>query len=271
MISSAACSGGGSDAFPEGSLAVSASNDVAVGANRLLVGVSLPDGTRLGSPNDPVTFAISPRDDPTAVERFPAQFVWIVDDVVGIYRANVETDRPGVWSVVVESEDGAEIAPAAFQVKPDPATPALGTPAISIPTPTLDDLPLEELTTDPEPDPSFYGLSLDDALDSGRPTVVVFATPAFCKTASCGPMLDNSKAVAPRHPGVDFVHVEVYQGFGKPGFAPDAAHLAPAVRAWGLPSEPWVFVADAGGTIVAKFEGVLDPAELDEALSSLGA
>lgn len=260
---------GGSEAFPAGALAVNASSDIAVGSDRLLVGVSMPDATRLGSPEDMVTIDIAPLDDPADVRSFPGEFIWIVPDVVGLYRAHVETDRPGAWSITVLPEDGASITPTAFEVRSEPLTPAVGSAAIAVPTATLEDAPIEALTTDPEPDPAFYEVALDEALASGRPTVVVFATPAFCQTASCGPMLDNVKAIAGDHPDVNFVHVEVYQGFGEPGFAPDAAHLAPAVQAWGLPSEPWVFVVDGSGTITAKFEGVLDGAELDEALSEV--
>jgi hypothetical protein len=266
----AACSGGGpSEAFPEGAFAVNASSDVAVGVNRLLVGVSLPDGTRLGSPEDAVTFEISPLEDPGDVRSFPADFVWIVPDVVGIYRAEIEIERAGAWSVAVIPEDGASVTPSAFQVRAEPLTPAVGQAAIAVPTQTLADAEIDELTTDPDPDPRFYETSLDEALGSGRPTVVVFATPAFCQTAACGPMLESTKQVAPAYPDVGFVHVEVYTGFREEGFVPDAAHLAPAVQQWGLPSEPWVFVTDAAGTITAKFEGVLDPAELEEAIAEL--
>ena len=48
----------------------------------------------------------------------------------------------------------------------------------------------------------------------------------------------------------------------------DAEHLAPAVGPewYNLPSEPWVFVIDENGTVTGRFEGVMDPAELDAML-----
>lgn len=265
-----ACGGSDGEAVPnpDGPFAVRASSDVAVGSSRLLVGIAMADGTRLGSPDDPVSFRIAPLDDPEAVRTFPAAFVWIVEGVNGVYAATIETDRAGGWSVEVVPDDGTTVAPSAFEVFEEPLTPAVGTPGIRVASPTTADHAIEEITTDPEPDPRFYELSLDEALDSGRPTVVVFATPAFCQTAACGPMLEIVKEAADAHPGVDFVHVEVYEGFREPGFAPDASHLAPAVRAWGLPSEPWVFVTDASGVVTAKFEGVLSPGELAEALAA---
>ena len=57
----------------------------------------------------------------------------------------------------------------------------------------------------------------------------------------------------------------VYTDFQNPEFDPsNPAFLAPSVGPdwWDLPSEPWAFVIDPEGTIVARFEGTLDAAEL---------
>jgi hypothetical protein len=109
---------------------------------------------------------------------------------------------------------------------------------------------------------------LDELLDNGRPTVVLFATPAFCTSAACGPLLDQTKALASTHPDADFIHIEVYQGFNEPGFAPDGDHLVPAVVEFGLPSEPWIFVMDETGVVIARIEGVLAEGELDALLGA---
>ena len=130
------------------------------------------------------------------------------------------------------------------------------------PTPTLANASFADLTTDPDPDARFYELSLVEALGNGRSTVLVFATPAFCQTAACGPLLTNVKAVAPGYPDVNFIHAEVYTNLQDPDFEPDAEHLAESVVQWNLPSEPWGFVIDPDGVIAARFEGTLDPVEL---------
>ena len=98
--------------------------------------------------------------------------------------------------------------------------------------------------------------------------MVVFSTPAYCQTAACGPLLDEVKRLAPDHPDVDFIHVEVFTGLTDPDFAPDADHLAPAVGLdwFALPSEPWVFAMDAAGIVIGRFEGVMDPSELEAIL-----
>ena len=43
----------------------------------------------------------------------------------------------------------------------------------------------------------------------------------------------------------------------------------PAVAEWGLPTEPWVFVVAADGTLAAKFEGAVGADELREVLNAL--
>ncbi len=45
--------------------------------------------------------------------------------------------------------------------------------------------------------------------------------------------------------------------------------VADAVTAWNLPSEPWVFFVDRGGTIVERFEGIATLEELEGALGTL--
>lgn len=56
-----------------------------------------------------------------------------------------------------------------------------------------------------------------------------------------------------------------YTGLTEPGFIPDRAHLAPSILEWRLPTEPWVIVVDGAG-IVARFQGVVAPAEIEAIL-----
>ena len=52
-----------------------------------------------------------------------------------------------------------------------------------------------------------------DALAAKVPFVVTFATPAYCQSRTCGPVVDVVSAVRKREAGsnVRFIHVEVYQ------------------------------------------------------------
>jgi hypothetical protein len=105
---------------------------------------------------------------------------------------------------------------------------------------------------------------------------VVFATPAFCESRTCGPALDLVKQVAPAYAGrVTFIHVEPYRlelanGRIQPVLSA-TGHPQPirAVIQWGLPTEPYAFVVDAHGKVAAKFEGPAYPDELKSALDAV--
>jgi hypothetical protein len=199
----------------------------------------------------------------------------MVPGAVGLYRGLFDFEVDGLWEVTVIPESGAPLEPVPFSVVSDACraedaadqgysecAPRVGEQAPRIATPTIKEVSVDELTTDPQPDLRFYEQSLDKALANGRPTVIVFSTPAYCVSSACGPLLENIKGVIDDYPSVDFLHVEVFTGLTEPDFAPDLNHIATAVAAYTLPTEPWVFVADGSGTIVARFEGAMDPGEL---------
>jgi len=254
--------------FPVDSFAILANADVGVGRSRILIGIGEGGGRRLGSPAEGVTISVAHTDRPDAVQTTAGIFTWIIEGAIGLYRAEFEFDAPGLWRVVVIPETGDPLPPTGVNVLADTLAPAVGEPAPAPQTPTLADSSFELITTDPNPDPRFYELSLAEAIGNGRKTVVVFSTPAFCQTAACGPLLDIVKGAAPDHPNVDFVHVEVYTNLTDPDFAPVPANLAPAVLGewWNLPSEPWVFVVDEAGLVQARFEGVMAVEELEAEL-----
>jgi hypothetical protein len=99
--------------------------------------------------------------------------------------------------------------------------------------------------------------------------VIVFATPAFCTSNTCGPLLDQVKALRPQYPDVDFVHVEIYDDLQVESV--DDLVTVPAVTEWGLPSEPWVFVVDDTGTVAGAFEGAASDEELKAAIDSVAS
>jgi hypothetical protein len=245
---------------------IRASTDPAIGDDRLLFAVHELDGTRRGGPDEIVTLVASPLDNPTVELAAEATFTWIVPDTIGLYLASVPFDRPGTWQIDFKVSTGEATDPFLVDIKSEPTTVALGEDAPLVETPTLATAELEDLTTDHDPLLSLYETPLDAALSNGRKTVVIFATPAYCTSAACGPMLEQTKTMAHDYPDVDFLHIEVYGGFNEPEFAPDLDHLVPAVVAFGLPTEPWVFVMDEGGVIAGRFDGVLGVGEVEALL-----
>jgi len=254
--------------FPADTFAIVANADIGVGRSRILFGILEGGGRRLGSPGDGVTISVAHSDRPDEIQTTEGVFTWIIEDAFGLYRAEFDLDEPGLWRAVITPAVGDRLPPTGFNVVAETAAPAIGDPAPAPQTPTSGTAPFEEITTDNDPDPRFYELSLDEAFGNGRKTVVVFSTPAFCQTATCGPLLDIVKGAAPDYPEVDFVHIEVYTNLTDPDFAPIPQNLAPSVLAdwWNLPSEPWVFVVDEDGLVQARFEGVMAAEELEAVL-----
>lgn len=182
----------------------------------------------------------------------------------GVYLAPVRLTHAGEWGIgfTIESADGEtrEEARFRFSVRERSAAPAKGDAAPAVESRTLADvMSLSELTSDPRPEPGLYQLSLAAALEEKRPILLVFATPAFCHSRACAPVLEVVKAVwRARAEELIGVHVEVFEN---PHEA-EALREAKAFAAWDLPSEPWVFVIDQEGRVYSSYEGAVTEAEL---------
>lgn len=255
----------GAKAYP-----VVASSEVVVGENRFLVGLYDDNDAPIASDDISMHIAfynLAESETEPVFER-DMEYIESIPGERGLYKTTAEFDAAGEWGAEVSiTGDGLdETVNAAFDVAPKAATPAVGERVPPSDTPTADDVSkLSEITTDPDPDPSFYEVSIEEAVGAGEPFVVVFATPKFCTSRVCGPTLDIVKSVAGDFPGVRFIHVEVYENLDDP------SNLLPveAVDEWKLPSEPWVFVVDAKGKLAAKYEGTVTPSELADSLKAL--
>ena len=146
----------------------------------------------------------------------------------------------------------------------------VGQPVPRVRTPSPGDAAGLEVVCTRSPDPCpWHDVSLDQALGQGRPLAVLVATPAFCQTVTCGPMLDVLlKAAPPFADRVGFVHLEVYAA--RPS-GPEVSRtpLSPAVKAFGLASEPNLFLVAADGTVRERIDGLFGNTEATQALQRL--
>lgn len=178
-----------------------------------------------------------------------------------------ELPHAGFWgiSAIVTLSDGSQThAQFTLETVNDPAAPTVGeTPPASV-NRTLASVPdLAKLTSDAEPEPALYQITVADALKSGIPTVITFATPGYCTSRLCAPVVDSVKDVYHDLQGqANFIHLEIYKSF-------DPLEYGDEWFAWGLISEPWTFVLDRGGRIVARLGGPVSPRELTAVLQPL--
>jgi len=290
----AGCAGSSASAAPS-SLVVGGSNgqsvlpaifssETVVGQDRILIGLLDATGTTpIGTPDyqvsvgfidvdkDKNTFVIGPA---------PASFVWAIPNQRAVWYYDATFDAAGNWAAVVTVTPPGKPAESSELSLPVAATGQairVGGKAPSTPTPTSATAGgvLASITTDPSPDPRFYQVSEDQALAQHKPFVLVFATPAFCTSRVCGPTLDVVKSVAASEPAMTFIQVEPYlMHYANGSLQPilDASNnlqANPATTAWGIQSEPWVYVVDATGTVTASYEAVVVPAELTAAIDKV--
>ena len=181
-----------------------------------------------------------------------------------IFVTELDRPEPGKYWLLAEPVGGKRIqALGNVEVKAEPAAPAVGEAVPASDTPTLANATLDELTTSNEPDRELYRMSIADALAAKKPFVAVFATPKYCTSRTCGPVVEVVSEVRKQHPELTFSHVEIYEDNDP------AKGENQWVREWGLPSEPWVFVIGADGKVRERFEGTVSVRELEAAVDRI--
>ncbi|MDP6455295.1 MAG: FixH family protein [SAR202 cluster bacterium] len=252
-----------------------ASTDLAVGENRVSFGViQQGEGPIKNAEVEVQTFVITDAGLDGPKQTVPASFREWPGGSGGVYVAHLSFDQAGEWGlgILLTQSDGT-LAPATtkVQVKEQSLTTAIGAPAIRSDNKTLDDVfDIDELTTDTEPDPDMYAMTIAEALDENKPLLVTFATPAYCRTATCGPQLDVVKEIKSGHSDeMNFLHIEVYDNPDKIQGDLTKGEISPTLAEWGLITEPWTFVMDAEGLVQAKFEGFVGPEDLETAIQSV--
>ncbi|MDH3752968.1 MAG: hypothetical protein OEU32_03760 [Acidimicrobiia bacterium] len=118
----------------------------------------------------------------------------------------------------------------------------------------------------PDPCP-FHEMTLTDAIGSGRPIVYLVATPAFCQTAICGPVVGMLTDRLAGRDDVAVVHAEVYRSVDV-ALTPDG--VTESVTVYDLDYEPMQLCADAGGVVRSRLDFAWDTTELDRALAAIG-
>ena len=187
------------------------------------------------------------------------------DDAKAVYVTQLPLDQPGEWRLVavVKSDDGlvATRLPSVV-ARQTPDIPEPGERAPRIHTPTLEDVGADVESIDTRVPPStMHGEDLADVLGE-KPAVLLFATPALCMSRVCGPVVDVAEQVKAEHGDeVAFIHMEIYEDN-----VPGPKNLRPQVEAYGLPTEPWLFVIDAEGRVSTRIEGAFSAAELERAI-----
>jgi hypothetical protein len=243
-----------------------------------------------------------------AVAEFVGFDTYTIDDgtgetklggATGVYKADVDFNETGPWGVEVTGNKGDRIiGPFTLPIEILPPEQVLG---VADPAPRTRQLiasdvaDIREIESMQPPDP-FHDTTIADAVTSGKPSVIIFGTPAFCETMTCGPVMQT--VMLPLYEEFKdkaaFIHVEPYlleklragraicavsafnaefarQGLGEGGESPTASEqeIAAAGESWNLTTEPILFVVDAAGNIAGRFEGVISRQEVAALLATV--
>ncbi len=251
-------------------------SDLAVGVNRILFGVVNRDGMPvLGETSEVGAYFLVPGEETRELkDSVTATFINWPTVVGGVFMAEFDLDLAGAYELDINfiSRDGAPVfAQTSFIIKEISSTPAIGSPAPASVTHTAagtDDI--SHITSSLEPDLDLYEFSIHEALEQDKPLVIVFATPAFCVSATCGPQVGEltkvKESVGDR---AIYIHVEVFENPHLVEGQRPTGGLVPAVDEWGLPTEPWTFVIDRKGLVHAKFEQFTTAGEIEAKLLEL--
>jgi hypothetical protein len=295
LLVAAACGGDGRDggvpAFPsvialgEGEIFPSITNSsLAVGPNRVTMSVIDRDDNPVLGAGVALRYYDLNGEAPRLTLETDARFVPLtlayVDEQSGgetsvtgeggAYVSHAEFDRAGDWGVEVSvTYEGRSLEPIPyrFTVREASSEPGIGEEA----PPTAQQVlataaSIEDIDSSSPPRPHMHEVTIAEAVAEGRPAVIAFATPAFCRSRTCAPVMDTVMDPLYERYGNEaaFIHVEPY-------VLRDlrAANVQNPVRAtvdWRIPSEPWVFVVGRDGRVAAKFEGIMALDEVEAAL-----
>jgi len=199
----------------------------------------------------------------------------------GSYSTYFTFDRAGRWrlEVQVNRPNGDNKVQFDVEVLKKSVVPGIGDSAPPSLSKILADYSsLHEITTHYSPDPDLYQLTIKDAIENHLPSVVVFASPAFCTSPTCGPQVDAISELKGLYPDqANYIHVEIYNNPAAIQGNLDNAEIFSVVEDWGLTSikgyfnESWTFILDSDGQIDDRFEGFATVVELDRALRKVMA
>ena len=235
--------------------------DMAVGENRILFGVIDKEGMPVpGEASEVAVYFLGLGEDKRELkESVNATFTNWPTAVGGVFSANLNLDTAGFYEIDINYTSNNNLsvfAQASFMLKEEASTPAIGSAAPASVTHTArDTAEISHITSSADPDPDLYKLSIHEALKQNKPLVVVFATPAFCASATCGPQVGELTKVKERvGDQANYIHVEVFEDPHLAEGQRPTGGLIAAVDEWGLPTEPWTFIIDGQGLVQVKFE-----------------
>lgn len=190
------------------------------------------------------------------------------------YAFEFTPEAAGFYDIVLDT-DGVEVVTQVQIVAADDETASAmvgpGDPMPPLQTPTVEDPRGVTPICTREPPCDLHGRTVADVLAAGEPFALLVATPAFCQTVICGPVLDVLLGVLPEVPGVAAIHAEVFRDPENNPPQPGPDDFAPVVGELGLAFEPVLYTVGGDGIVRERLDYIFGEAEMRRALEALAA
>jgi hypothetical protein len=189
------------------------------------------------------------------------------DSASVVYTTEIDFPKDGEWRIAALFKEGDQLSATVLpsvNVGEFKRVPRVGEKAPLIHTPTPADVggDLSKITTRIPPDTQ-NRVDYADALGK-EPIILLFATPQFCQSRVCGPVVDVAEQVKQLYGDkAAFIHMEIYKDNDPTKGANEQ------VRTFRLPSEPWLFAIERDGTIGEVIEGAFGVEALTKAVEKV--
>jgi hypothetical protein len=189
------------------------------------------------------------------------------DPFAAVYQAQVPFNKKGPWAILVVTKSGNTYVAAPSQVqvntKKTDQIPDVGEQPPDVATDTLASVKGNEKLLDTRVPPSDMHKESFDQVLGKKPVALLFSTPQLCQSRVCGPVTDVAMQLQAKYRDkIEFIHQEVYVDNDT------NKGLRPPLRAFHLPTEPWLFVVDANGKVTARLEGSFGLTAFENALKT---
>ena len=195
-------------------------------------------------------------------ENFPVSDLYPNNssNLQGLYVSEVDFSEEGKWSFLVENKKKKSYT---LNVNNICKSIGIGQIAPKAITRTLNDTPINKITTDSEPIKDFYKISIHNAFKNSKPTLILFSSPAFCTSPVCGPQIESMKLIHEKYGNsINIIHVDTYLNVQELKSDFKKRKINPVLKDWGIEEGQWTFLIDSNNLIVSKFENFVSEKEL---------
>src|SRR3954453_434688 len=185
------------------------------------------------------------------------------NDLKLVYAARIPFPKAGRYALLAVTRSGGKLVGGAssLTVPRSSKIPDVGDPAPRVATDTKATQPDPKLLDTRIPPDDMHATSFKDVVGK-KPVALLFSTPQYCQSRVCGPVTDILFQLEQKSRGrLTFIHKEVYAKNKPPA-------LRPPLKAFGLETEPWLFVVGKDGKIAARLEGIFGLKATEAALKA---